>query len=60
MLRSALVSGGISRRMVRTPPGTFPLTDFTGLEKNYEDEKFVPVPVKKGNSHYWTLLFISN
>ncbi|TKS84795.1 Phytanoyl-CoA dioxygenase domain-containing protein 1 [Collichthys lucidus] len=40
--------GGISRRMVRTPPGTFPLTDFTGREQEYDAEKFVAAPVKKG------------
>lgn len=36
--------------MVRTPKGTFPLTDFTGREQTYDDEKFVTTPVKKGNS----------
>ncbi|XP_047425260.1 phytanoyl-CoA dioxygenase domain-containing protein 1 isoform X1 [Mugil cephalus] len=41
-------NSGISRRMVRTPKGTFPLTNFTGREQEYDDEKFVPVPVKKG------------
>lgn len=44
-----LFPGGISRRMVRTPPGTFPLTDFTAREPDYDDDKFVSVPVKKGN-----------
>ncbi|XP_075869937.1 phytanoyl-CoA dioxygenase domain-containing protein 1 isoform X1 [Nelusetta ayraudi] len=39
---------GITRRMVRTPPGTFPLTDFVGKEQEYDQEKFVPAPVKKG------------
>ncbi|KTF88033.1 hypothetical protein cypCar_00044515, partial [Cyprinus carpio] len=39
---------GISRRMVRTPKGSFPLTDFIGREKNYDDKLFVPGPVKKG------------
>lgn len=34
--------------MVRTPPGTFPLTDFTGREQSYDDDKFIPAPVKKG------------
>ncbi|KAI2651620.1 Phytanoyl-CoA dioxygenase domain-containing protein 1 [Labeo rohita] len=38
---------GISRRMVRTPKGTFPLTDFIGREKNYDDKLFIPAPVKK-------------
>lgn len=42
-------SGGISRRMVRTPPGTFPLTDFTGREQEYDAGKFVAAPVKKGD-----------
>lgn len=43
--------GGISRRMVRTPEGTFPLTDFIGREQEYDEEKFVAAPVKKGNPH---------
>lgn len=34
--------------MVRTPKGTFPLTDFIGREKNYDEGKFVAAPVKKG------------
>ncbi|XP_031433265.1 phytanoyl-CoA dioxygenase domain-containing protein 1 isoform X1 [Clupea harengus] len=41
-------STGISRRMVRTPKGTFPLTDFVGREQEYEDKLFVPAPIKKG------------
>ncbi|KAG1932229.1 phytanoyl-CoA dioxygenase domain-containing protein 1 isoform X2 [Pimephales promelas] len=41
---------GITRRMVRTPKGTFPLTDFIGREKNYDDNLFVPAPVKKGGA----------
>uniref|UniRef100_A0A672RW68 Phytanoyl-CoA dioxygenase domain-containing protein 1 n=1 Tax=Sinocyclocheilus grahami TaxID=75366 RepID=A0A672RW68_SINGR len=41
---------GITRRMVRTPKGTFPLTDFIGREKNYDDKLFVPTPVKKGGA----------
>ncbi|KAG8010554.1 Phytanoyl-CoA dioxygenase domain-containing protein 1 [Nibea albiflora] len=41
-------NSGISRRMVRTPPGTFPLTDFIGREQEYDAEKFVAAPVKKG------------
>lgn len=40
--------GGISRRMVRSPPGTFPLTDFIGREPEYDDGKFVAAPVQKG------------
>ncbi|KAM4696633.1 phytanoyl-CoA dioxygenase domain-containing protein 1 [Rhinophrynus dorsalis] len=39
---------GISRRMVRTPPGTFPRTQFLGEEKKYRDDQFVPAPVSKG------------
>ncbi|KAG9354212.1 hypothetical protein JZ751_012336 [Albula glossodonta] len=39
---------GITRRMVRTPKGTFPLTDFVGRERDYDDKLFIPAPVKKG------------
>ncbi|KAG7477284.1 hypothetical protein MATL_G00092470 [Megalops atlanticus] len=39
---------GITRRMVRTPKGTFPLTDFVGRERDYDDNLFIPAPVKKG------------
>ncbi|XP_066501892.1 phytanoyl-CoA dioxygenase domain-containing protein 1 [Hoplias malabaricus] len=39
---------GITRRMVRTPKGSFPLTDFIGREKDYDDALFIPAPVKKG------------
>uniref|UniRef100_H3DN40 Phytanoyl-CoA dioxygenase domain-containing protein 1 n=1 Tax=Tetraodon nigroviridis TaxID=99883 RepID=H3DN40_TETNG len=38
---------GISRRMVRSPPGVFPLTNFIGHEPEYDDKKFVAAPVKK-------------
>ncbi|CAL9682182.1 unnamed protein product [Knipowitschia caucasica] len=41
-------NNGITRRMVRTPKGTYPLTNFIGREQTYEDDKFVPAPVKKG------------
>uniref|UniRef100_A0A3Q2GKU0 Phytanoyl-CoA dioxygenase domain-containing protein 1 n=1 Tax=Cyprinodon variegatus TaxID=28743 RepID=A0A3Q2GKU0_CYPVA len=41
-------NSGISRRMLRTPKGTFPLTDFIGRERTYDEEKFVAAPVKKG------------
>ncbi|XP_008421907.1 phytanoyl-CoA dioxygenase domain-containing protein 1 isoform X1 [Poecilia reticulata] len=41
-------SSGISRRMVRTPKGSFPLTDFIGREPTYDEDKFVAAPVKKG------------
>uniref|UniRef100_A0AAY4ABF1 Phytanoyl-CoA dioxygenase domain-containing protein 1 n=1 Tax=Denticeps clupeoides TaxID=299321 RepID=A0AAY4ABF1_9TELE len=39
---------GITRRMVRTPKGSFPLTDFIGREPDYDDKLFVPATVKKG------------
>ncbi|KAK7896460.1 hypothetical protein WMY93_021785 [Mugilogobius chulae] len=45
-------NNGITRRMVRTPKGTFPLTNFIGREQTYEDDKFVPAPVKKGKWLY--------
>ncbi|KAM5146700.1 phytanoyl-CoA dioxygenase domain-containing protein 1 isoform 2-T2 [Mantella aurantiaca] len=40
---------GISRRMVRTAPGTIPCTKFIGEEPNYNDDRFVPAPVPKGS-----------
>ncbi|XP_034968922.1 phytanoyl-CoA dioxygenase domain-containing protein 1 isoform X2 [Zootoca vivipara] len=40
--------GGITRRMVRTPPGTIPCTKFVGSEQTYDDRQFIPVPVEKG------------
>uniref|UniRef100_J3SC34 Phytanoyl-CoA dioxygenase domain-containing protein 1 n=1 Tax=Crotalus adamanteus TaxID=8729 RepID=J3SC34_CROAD len=39
---------GITRQMVRTPPGTIPCTDFVGTERTYDDCQFVPVPAGKG------------
>ncbi|XP_075041171.1 phytanoyl-CoA dioxygenase domain-containing protein 1 [Mixophyes fleayi] len=39
---------GISRRMVRAPPGTIPCTEFIGKERSYEDDQFVPAPVPQG------------
>lgn len=53
---------GIARRMVRTPKGTFPLTDFIGREREYDEEKFVAAPVKKGHRReaklsWWLLNF---
>lgn len=58
VLSHLLHKGGISRRMVRTQKGHSTMTDFIGREKTYDDEKFVPVPVKKGNS--FDILNISN
>ncbi|XP_068105910.1 phytanoyl-CoA dioxygenase domain-containing protein 1 isoform X2 [Hyperolius riggenbachi] len=40
---------GISRRMVRTPPGTIPCTTFIGEEPAYQDDLFLPAPVPKGS-----------
>ncbi|KAG8141960.1 putative Phytanoyl-CoA dioxygenase domain-containing protein [Naja naja] len=42
-------TAGITRRMVRTPPGTIPCTDFIGTERGYEGSQFVPVPAGKGD-----------
>lgn len=42
-------NSGISRRMVRTPKGTYPMTDFTGREQTYDEQKFLVAPVKKGS-----------
>ncbi|XP_073496161.1 phytanoyl-CoA dioxygenase domain-containing protein 1 isoform X2 [Phyllobates terribilis] len=39
---------GISRQMVRTPPGSVPCTSFIGEERSYHDDQFVPAPVSKG------------
>ncbi|XP_028571398.2 phytanoyl-CoA dioxygenase domain-containing protein 1 isoform X1 [Podarcis muralis] len=41
-------TSGITRRMVRTPPGTIPCTKFVGSEQTYDDRQFIPVPVEKG------------
>ncbi|XP_033951811.1 phytanoyl-CoA dioxygenase domain-containing protein 1 [Pseudochaenichthys georgianus] len=42
-------NSGISRRMVRTPKGTYPMTDFIGREQTYNEQKFLVAPVKKGS-----------
>jgi len=39
----------ITRKMVRTPAGSTPPTTFTGPPDDYDDSKFVPVPIKKGS-----------
>ncbi|XP_065428403.1 phytanoyl-CoA dioxygenase domain-containing protein 1 isoform X5 [Chrysemys picta bellii] len=39
---------GITRRMVRAPPGTIPCTQFIGSERTYQDSQFIPVPIRKG------------
>ncbi|XP_075434740.1 phytanoyl-CoA dioxygenase domain-containing protein 1 isoform X1 [Ascaphus truei] len=39
---------GISRRMVRSPLGIVPRTQFLGEEQIYREDLFVPAPVTKG------------
>ncbi|XP_057675123.1 phytanoyl-CoA dioxygenase domain-containing protein 1 isoform X2 [Corythoichthys intestinalis] len=39
---------GITRRMVRTSPGSVLQTDFIGTERDYDGDRFVPAEVKKG------------
>ncbi|XP_074976428.1 phytanoyl-CoA dioxygenase domain-containing protein 1 isoform X3 [Caretta caretta] len=41
-------TNGITRRMVRAPPGTLPCTHFIGSEQTYQDSQFIPVPIRKG------------
>ncbi|XP_005293447.2 phytanoyl-CoA dioxygenase domain-containing protein 1 isoform X3 [Chrysemys picta bellii] len=41
-------TNGITRRMVRAPPGTIPCTQFIGSERTYQDSQFIPVPIRKG------------
>ncbi|XP_073170776.1 phytanoyl-CoA dioxygenase domain-containing protein 1 isoform X4 [Lepidochelys kempii] len=41
-------TNGITRRMVRAPPGTLPCTHFIGSEQTYQDSQFIPVPIHKG------------
>ncbi|GCB67530.1 hypothetical protein scyTo_0000742 [Scyliorhinus torazame] len=41
-------NSGITRRMLRAPKGDFPLLTFIGMERDYPDDDFIPVPVKKG------------
>ncbi|XP_067825902.1 phytanoyl-CoA dioxygenase domain-containing protein 1 [Heptranchias perlo] len=41
-------TAGITRRMLRTPKGEYPLTKFIGKERDYPADEFIPVPVKKG------------
>ncbi|XP_043354816.1 phytanoyl-CoA dioxygenase domain-containing protein 1 isoform X2 [Dermochelys coriacea] len=41
-------TNGITRRMVRAPPGTIPCTQFIGSEQTYQDSQFIPVPIHKG------------
>ncbi|XP_067868414.1 phytanoyl-CoA dioxygenase domain-containing protein 1 isoform X2 [Heterodontus francisci] len=39
---------GITRRMLRAPKGEYPLIKFIGKERDYPQDEFIPVPVKKG------------
>ncbi|XP_053138570.1 phytanoyl-CoA dioxygenase domain-containing protein 1 isoform X2 [Hemicordylus capensis] len=41
-------TSGVTRRMVRAPPGTIPCTQFVGSEQVYDDSLFLPAPVGKG------------
>ncbi|XP_077162664.1 phytanoyl-CoA dioxygenase domain-containing protein 1 isoform X2 [Paroedura picta] len=41
-------TSGITRRMVRTPPGTIPCTQFIGTEREYDSSQFIPAPIGKG------------
>ncbi|KYO23260.1 phytanoyl-CoA dioxygenase domain-containing protein 1 isoform X1 [Alligator mississippiensis] len=41
-------TGGVTRRMVRAPPGSTPCVQFLGSEQPYEDSQFIPVPISKG------------
>ncbi|XP_019366161.1 PREDICTED: phytanoyl-CoA dioxygenase domain-containing protein 1 [Gavialis gangeticus] len=41
-------TGGVTRRMVRAPPGSIPCVQFLGSEQPYEDSQFIPVPISKG------------
>ncbi|NXX51513.1 PHYD1 protein, partial [Tricholaema leucomelas] len=41
-------TAGVSRRMVRAPPGTLPCVRFVGSEPAYDDSRFVPLPTGKG------------
>ncbi|XP_034649362.1 phytanoyl-CoA dioxygenase domain-containing protein 1 isoform X1 [Trachemys scripta elegans] len=41
-------TNGITRRMVRAPPGTIPCTQFIGSERTHQDSQFIPVPIRKG------------
>ncbi|XP_038600459.1 phytanoyl-CoA dioxygenase domain-containing protein 1-like isoform X2 [Tachyglossus aculeatus] len=39
---------GISRRMVRSPPGSVPGTSFVGSRPVYDDNSFIATPVRRG------------
>uniref|UniRef100_A0A6I8NZA5 Phytanoyl-CoA dioxygenase domain-containing protein 1 n=1 Tax=Ornithorhynchus anatinus TaxID=9258 RepID=A0A6I8NZA5_ORNAN len=39
---------GISRRLVRAPPGSVPATHFIGSETVYDDSRFIATPIRTG------------
>ncbi|XP_068770769.1 phytanoyl-CoA dioxygenase domain-containing protein 1 isoform X1 [Struthio camelus] len=41
-------TNGITRRMVRAPPGTSTCVEFVGSDPTYDDNQFIPVPISKG------------
>nr|XP_025966609.1 phytanoyl-CoA dioxygenase domain-containing protein 1 isoform X2 [Dromaius novaehollandiae] len=41
-------TSGITRRMVRAPPGSSTCVEFVGSERTYDDNQFIPVPISKG------------
>ncbi|NXP81831.1 PHYD1 protein, partial [Ramphastos sulfuratus] len=41
-------TAGVSRRMVRAPPGTLPCVRFEGSEAAYDDSRFVALPTGRG------------
>ncbi|XP_054249438.1 phytanoyl-CoA dioxygenase domain-containing protein 1 isoform X2 [Indicator indicator] len=41
-------TAGVSRRMVRAPPGTLPCVHFVGSEPTYDHSRFVALPTRKG------------
>uniref|UniRef100_A0A6I8NDS7 Phytanoyl-CoA dioxygenase domain-containing protein 1 n=2 Tax=Ornithorhynchus anatinus TaxID=9258 RepID=A0A6I8NDS7_ORNAN len=42
------IAGGISRRLVRAPPGSVPATHFIGSETVYDDSRFIATPIRTG------------
>ncbi|NWR33869.1 PHYD1 protein, partial [Tachuris rubrigastra] len=41
-------TNGITRRMVRAPSGASTCVEFVGSEPTYDDNQFIPLPIKKG------------
>ncbi|XP_060464392.2 phytanoyl-CoA dioxygenase domain-containing protein 1 isoform X2 [Panthera onca] len=40
--------GGVSRRLIRAPAGSIPVTSFLGSEPAWDNSLFVPTPVQRG------------